>query len=214
VPGDTTPASRPIGFAAADDADELARAEVYGVLARLFVAPPDAALHAQFAVAVTEAPARGAFLERSWGELVEAARRLGVEAIAAEFDVLFQGIGKPEILPYASFHVTGRLHDRPLVEIRDALRELGLAGADESGVSEDHIGAVCEVMRYLIAGDDPATCQLETQRRFFTAHLQPWASSLCDSLEGHPRADFYRALGRFTRDFVAVEAQAFDLLDA
>ena len=77
------------------------------MLAALFYAPPDAALHAQFQVAVTEAPVAGAFLEASWGDLVAAARRLDRAQIAREFDTLFQGVGKPEVFLYGSFYLAG-----------------------------------------------------------------------------------------------------------
>ena len=43
--------------------EETARAEVYGLLAALFYAPPGAELLSQLRVAVTEAPAAGGFLE-------------------------------------------------------------------------------------------------------------------------------------------------------
>ena len=208
----TTP--KPIGFAAADDAEELARAEVYGLLAALFYAPPTAAMHAQFQVAVTEAPAAGGFLERAWGELVAAARHLPRDEIAREYDRLFQGVGKPEIFLYASFHIAGRLNEKPLVALRHTLRELGIAKSEDVSETEDHIASLCEVMRYLIAGDDVAAANLATQRRFFDAHLRPWVGALCDTIEAHPEADFYAALARLARDFFAVEQQAFDLLDS
>ena len=208
----TTP--QPIGFAAADDAEELARAEVYGLLAALLYAPPTAEMHAQFRVAVTEAPAAGGFLEHAWGELVAVARRLSREQIAREYDGLFQSVGKPEILLYGSFHIAGRLNEKPLVALRHTLRELGIAKSDDVSETEDHIASLCEVMRFLIAGDDVATANLATQRRFFDAHLRPWAGALCDEIAAHPQADFYAALARFTRDFLAVERQAFDLLDS
>jgi len=208
----TTP--KPIGFAAADDAEELARAEVYGLLAALFYAPPTAAMHAQFQVAVTEAPAAGGFLERAWGELVAAARHLPRDEIAREYDRLFQGVGKPEIFLYASFHIAGRLNEKPLVALRHTLRELGIAKSEDVSETEDHIASLCEVMRYLIAGDDVAAANLATQRVFFDAHLRPWVGALCDTIEAHPEADFYAALARLARDFFAVEQQAFDLLDS
>ena len=69
-------------------------------------------------------------------------------------------------------------------------------------------------MRYLIAGDDVAVCNLEQQRRFFRAHLQPWIAQLCDAVEAHPRASTWRALAALTRAFVHVETQAFDLLES
>jgi TorA maturation chaperone TorD len=209
------PAVRPVTFAAdAGDAEELARAEIYGLLAALFYAPPDAAMHARFQVAVTEAPVPGAFLEASWGELVAAGRRLDATRIANEFDTLFGGVGKPEIFLYGSFYLAGKLNEKPLVALRHSLRELGLARAETMSETEDHIASMCEVMRYLIAGEDAATSNLVAQRRFFDAHLRGWVDSLCGAIEAHPGADFYAGLARFARDFFAVEKQAFDLLDA
>lgn len=205
--------AKALAFAAPDDGDELARAEVYGLLARLFHAPPDADLYAQFQVAVTAAPVEGAFLERSWGELVAAARRIERERMGVEFDALFQGIGKPEVFLYGSFYLAGNLNDKPLVDLRHALRALGLERAEAVAETEDHIASLCEVMRYLIAGEDAGTSNLATQRRFFDAHLRGWVDALCDAIESQPGADFYRAVAAFARDFFSVEAQGFDLLD-
>lgn len=209
-----TPSPQTLSFTAPDDGEELARAEVYGLLAELFYAPPDAALYAQFQVAVTVAPVNGAFLEHSWSELVSTARRLTLEAIDREFDALFQGVGKPEIFLYSSFYLAGKLHEKPLVDLRHALRALGLERVDGIGETEDHVASLCEVMRYLIAGEDAGKSNLAVQCRFFDAHLRPWVGALCDVLEAHPGADFYSAVARFARDFFAVEAQGFDLLDA
>ncbi len=205
--------ARPIAFAAGDDAEELARAEVYGLLAALFYAPPGATLHTQFQVAVTEAPVPGAFLEASWGDFVAVARRLDQAQIEREFDTLFQGVGKPDVFLYGSFYLAGKLNEKPLVALRHSLRELGLARSETVSETEDHIASVCEVMRYLIAGDDVGVSNLGAQQRFFNAHLRPWVEPFCDALSAHPRADFYRALAGFSRDYFAVEAQAFDLLD-
>jgi TorA maturation chaperone TorD len=80
--------------------------------------------------------------------------------------------------------------------------------------TEDHIAGVCEVMRHLIAGEDAGTSNLATQQRFYNAHLRGWIDGFCDLLEAHPRADFYRSVAGFTRDFAVVEAQGLDLLDA
>jgi TorA maturation chaperone TorD len=46
--------------------EETARAELYGVLAQLFYAPPAPELLAKLRVAATEAPAAGGFLEEPW----------------------------------------------------------------------------------------------------------------------------------------------------
>jgi len=131
----------------------------------------------------------------------------------AEYDALFQGIGKPEVFLYGSYHLAGAVNDKPLVELRRDLQALGLERAEGILETEDHLASLCEVMRFLIAGDDVAICNLEQQRRFFRVHLQPWVEALAGEIEAHPRADFYRVAAGFLRAFAQVEAQGFDLIE-
>ena len=202
----------PAGSSALDE--ETARAELYGLLSQLYYAAPGPELLSALRVAVTEAPAAGGFLQEPWQQLVGAARALDDAAIALEFDRLFGGVGKPEVYLYASHYVSGFLNEKPLARLRTELARLGLA-RDEAAMpeTEDHIAYLCEVMRYLIAGDDVAVCNLASQRDFFATHLQPWVGALCDALAAHPQARFYAATAHFTRAFVSVEAQGFDMLD-
>ncbi|MBI3154440.1 MAG: molecular chaperone TorD family protein [Burkholderiales bacterium] len=206
--------SEPIRIAPPDDADELARAELYGLLARLWLAPPDDALLAQFRVAVTEAPERGGHLEAPWQDLVAALRATRVAEATDEFDALFHGVGKPEVIVFGSYHLSGSLNDRPLAQLRTDLAALGLGRDPARMETEDHVAYVFEVMRYLIAGDDPSVCRLDEQRRFFRAHVQAWVERLCDTVQAHPRARTWAAIAAFTRAFVEVETQGFDLLEA
>ena len=193
--------------------EETARAELYGLLALLFYAPPTPDLLAQLRVAVTDAPAAGGFLEEPWRVLVGLAREMHDDAIAAEYTTLFGGVGKPEVYLFGSYYLSGFLNEKPLAALRTDIAALGLARADAMSETEDHVAYLCEVMRYLIAGDDGGVCHLESQRTFFAAHIQPWVLQLCDVLEQQPRARFYAVLARFTRAFVAVEAQGFDMLE-
>ena len=205
---------QPVLVAAADQGEELQRAELYGLLARLWVAPPDEPLRQQFAVAVTTAPDSGSFLEAPWQDLVAAMRATSGVAAADEYGKLFQGTGKAEVFLYGSYHLSGALNDRPLAQLRGDLATLGLANAAPDGETEDHVAFVFEVMRYLIAGDDGAVCNLEQQRRFFRAHVQTWVgSALCESVLQQPRAQLYAALARFTHAFIKVETQGFDLIE-
>lgn len=192
--------------------EETARSELYGLLAVLYYAPPTANLLAQLRVAVTEAPAEGAFLEESWGGLIAAARALGDEAIQAEHEGLFGGIGKPEVYLYGSHFLSGFLNEKPLVKLRTELDSLGLTREDSMSETEDHFAYLCEVMRYLIAGEDVTVANLTRQREFFSAHIQPWVLMMCDDLQKHPKAKFYAAVAQLTRAFMGVEAQGFDML--
>ncbi|MBX3609248.1 MAG: molecular chaperone TorD family protein [Hydrogenophaga sp.] len=192
--------------------EETARAEVYGLLAALYYAPPSPDLLSQLRVAVTEAPAAGAFLEDTWRNVVATARDLSDAQIADEYDTLFGGVGKPEVFLYGSHYLSGFLNDKPLARLRSDLAELGLARDDTMSETEDHVAYVCEVMRYLIAGDDVEVANLTRQREFFSTHVQTWVPQLCDTLTAQPRARFYAALAAFTAAFIGVEAQGFDLL--
>lgn len=192
--------------------EETARAEVYGLLAALYYAPPTPELMSQLRVAVTEAPAAGGFLEEPWRDLVAAARAVDDAAVAVEFDALFGGIGKPEIFLFGSHYLSGFLNEKPLAALRGDLAALGLGRDDTMSETEDHFAYLCEVMRYLIAGDEVEVSNLTQQQKFFNAHLQPWAHTMCDTVAAHPKAKFYAALAGFTRAFVAVEIQGFDML--
>jgi TorA maturation chaperone TorD len=192
--------------------EETARAEVYGLLSQLWYAAPSAELLDALRVAVTEAPAPGAFLEEPWREFVAVARTLEPAAIAQEYDALFGGVGKPEVYLFASHYLAGFLNEKPLVRLRSELASLGLTRDEAMPETEDHIAYLCEVMRYLIAGDDVAVANLTRQRDFFAGQLQPWSGALCDAVAGHPKARFYAALAEFTRAFFSVETQGFDML--
>ena len=192
--------------------EETARAEIYGVLAALFYAAPTPALLDSLRLAVTEAPAAGALLEASWTELVATARAMSVQEVGEEYDALFGGVGKPEIYLFGSHYLSGFLNEKPLAALRTELAELGLTRGDAMAETEDHYAYLCEVMRYLIAGDDVAVANLTRQREFFTRHLQPWAQQMCETVSAHPKARFYKSLAGFTQAFTSVEAQGFDML--
>ena len=204
---------RTLSFASADDSEEIARAELYGLLSRLWIAPPDDALLTQFRVAVTAAPQPGGFLEAPWQALVAAMRATSVESATEEFEALFGGVGKPEVFVYGSYYLSGFLNERPLALLRADLAALGLARDEARVETEDHVAYGLEVMRWLIAGDDAGVCNLEQQRRFFRAHLQPWLDKMAESVEQHPRAKLWREIAAFTRAFIHVECQGFDMLE-
>ena len=200
----------PVVSAAFDE--ETARAEVYGLLAALFYSAPTEAFYANLRVAVTESPAPGAVLEAAWSELVGAARASTLADTTGEFNILFGGVGKPEVYLFGSHYLSGFLNEKPLAALRTDLSDLGLARDDSMFETEDHAAYIFEVMRFLIAGDDVLVSNLTRQREFFTRHVQPWLPLMCEALQAHPKARFYHALAVFTYTFVGVEAQGFDML--
>lgn len=204
----------PFTDAAASSAldEETARSELYGLLAPVYYAQPAIELIAGLRAAATDTPAAGAFLEAPWRALVGVARGMADAQIAAEFDTLFGGVGKPEVYLYASHYLSGFLNEKPLARLRTDLNGLGLARDEAMSETEDHIAYLFEVMRYLIAGDDVAVANLTRQQAFFAAHIQPWVGQLCDTVANHPKARFYAAVAELTRAFMNVESQGFDML--
>lgn len=194
--------------------EETARAEIYGLLSQLFYAPPSPELLAQLRLAATEAPAAGGFLEEPWRQLVGVARAMNDQAVQDEFEALFGGVGKPEVYLFGSYYLSGFLNEKPLVKLRADLAVLGLARDEAMMDTEDHIAYLCEVMRFLIAGEDAALSNLAHQRDFFSTHLQPWVAQMYESVGAHPKARFYASLASFFAAFAEVETQGFDMLDS
>ena len=185
---------------------ELERARLFALLGRLLVAPPDAALLASLR------DLRGDFgtpLGAAYDRLAEAARQTGPEPVEREYHALFIGIARGELLPFASYYLTGFLNERPLADLRESLRRLGIERAPGVHEPEDHLGFLCETMAGLIAGLFPATP--EAAAEFFTRHIQPWAMRCFADLEAAESARFYRAVGALGRAALETEITAAEL---
>jgi len=192
--------------------EETARSELYGLLASVLYASPAIELIAQIRVAATDTPAAGAFLEEPWRNFVGVTRSMSDQAIKDEYDALFGGVGKPEVYLYGSHYLSGFLNEKPLARLRTELQSLGLERSEVMSDTEDHFAYLCEVMRYLIAGEDVAIANLTRQREFFSTHIQPWVSLMCDDIQNNSKAKFYASLAELTRAFMGIEAQGFDML--
>lgn len=195
-------------------AEDLARADLYGLLASLFFQPPDQALLDQIvSSAKQENPQSGeAPLEDVWMLLTEAVKNSKAADWKAEYDASFLGVGKPNVFLYGSFYMAGHLHEKPLLEIRRSLQQFGLEASDSISETEDHIAALFEVMRYLIAGEDVEVSNLTNQRVFFNDHIRPWYDDLCDAIDSDQETHLYKSVSALTREFLAVEGQSFDMI--
>ena len=141
--------------------------------------------------------------------LAAAARQARAEDVGREFFELFVGVGRGELLPYASFYQTGFLNERPLAEVRGDLARLGVARAEGRFEPEDHIALLFEVMAGLAAGELPADAA--AQADFFARHIAPWAAQFFDDLAIAPSASFYRPVAEVGRLLVDIETRAFSL---
>jgi TorA maturation chaperone TorD len=197
--------------APADQAEDTARADLYGLFATLFYRAPDAAMLHHIAANRATGEDQATPLGHAWNALCDAASTITVAEADEEYQGLFLGVGKPEVFLYGSYYQTGFLNERPLVALRDDLARYGLERHDNVSETEDHIATLCEVMRFLVAGEDLSVSNLGEQQRFFSRHLQPWAETLCDTIARHPRARFYASAAELLKSFVAVEAVALEM---
>lgn len=189
-------------------AEEQARADLYGLLAHLLLAPPDAALLEALACAdALPSPQADNPLQHAWEKLTAAAGVFSADAAAEEFDSLFVGTGTPLLNPYACVYLSGFMMEKPLAALRSDLAHLGMARAPGSTELEDHLAALCETMRLLIA--DRRT--IAQQQSFFERHIAPWYRACLDDIRSAPVANFYRLAAEFALAFLDIESQAFEV---
>ncbi|MEX1083014.1 MAG: molecular chaperone TorD family protein, partial [Xanthobacteraceae bacterium] len=141
--------------------------------------------------------------------LGEAASEANAERVSREYFDLFIGLGRGELLPYASYYLTGFLHDRPLARLRGDLEAIGVERAEGNAEPEDHAAILCEIMAGVIGGRFPA--HEDTERQLFEKHMAPWIGRFFADLERAEAAGFYRHVGALGRLFMQVETEAFAL---
>jgi TorA maturation chaperone TorD len=138
--------------------------------------------------------------------LAEAAAELTPEAARDEFFELFIGVGRGEILPYASYYLTGFLHERPLALVREDMGKLGIARAERAGEPEDHIAVLMDIMANLIRGAFAG--EGVDAGAFYARHIEPWGERLFADLEVAKASKLYRAVGRVGSLFLSIETEA------
>lgn len=193
--------------------EDQARAEIYALLGNLFYQPPSAELLESIATTKTicnDVPDSG--FCQAWRALQQAAASADAEAVKDEFDTAFIGTGRQPVMLYGSFYLAGFLHEKPLAQLRDELTKMGLARSGISHETEDHISALCDVMRFLIAGDqERLPAALSVQRDFFQRHINSWNTQLCVAVIAATQTHFYKHVAQFMREFIAIENESFDI---
>ncbi len=188
--------------------EEVARANFYGLLARLFYAPPDAAL-LQAMAGADPIDAEDGGIGQAWQRLARAAAAADAEAVCEEYENSFVGTGRAPVSLYTSAYTIRYSNEVPLVALRATLVELGLARREGVHEPEDHIAALCETMRHLVAQQKR---ELGEQAQFFHRWMAPAIDPLCDAIEKHGGTDFYRHVAVFAKCFFQLEQSAFEML--
>jgi TorA maturation chaperone TorD len=171
------------------DEVDVARAQEYSLLSSLLAHSPDARMLSR----LTELRGDESPLGLAHTALANAAARTDAEMAAREHFTLFVGLGRGELLPYASYYLTGFLHGRPLAKLRQALKRIGIERISGQTEPEDHAAILLEIMAGLASGELPAPAG--TDREIFDDHLAPWITRFFSDLEQSASADFYAMVG-------------------
>ena len=189
-----------------DSAEEdILRADLYAMLGRLLATPPTQEM------IDTAAGLSGDTTDLGQGitALAKVAASTNARAVEKEYNALFIGLGRGELLPYASYYLTGFLNEKPLARLRGHMSQLGIERNPDVKEPEDHIATLCEIMSGLIRGTygDPMT--VDDQHAFFNTHLATWAGHFFADLEGAEGSVFYAPVGKIGRAFMDIEIEAF-----
>ena len=184
-----------------DNQQQTIRADIYLLLSTLFRQQPTNELITFLSELETEQSESA--MQQAWNQLKQAAIESQPEALADEYQELFIGIGRGEVVPFASWHLTGSLMEKPLASIRHDLALLGLEREEQVKEPEDHFSALCEVMSVLTGEEE------ELQQVFFNKHLGTWFESLTKQVKNAENANFYRAVAELTQAFMTLEQVRF-----
>lgn len=187
--------------------EDRLRADLYNFLGLLLAGPPDEMLLAQTAsLSGDDSP-----LGQAVATLAKMAKVSKPKAVESEYNRLFIGLGRGELLPYASYYLTGFLNEKPLAALRQDMSRLGLARADNVFEPEDNIASLMEMMGAMIVGRFGAATDLKEQKAFFNRHIAPFAGHFFADLEAAKNSVFYAPVGTVGRAFLDIETEAFRL---
>ncbi len=185
--------------------EDKLRADFYDFLGALLAGPPDKVLLKKTAALQGD--------DSELGQAVSSMARVAAvtnpAAVEREFTALFIGVGRGELLPFASYYLTGFLNEKPLAALRRDMAELRIARAPNVYEPEDNIASLFEMMAGMITGRFAGPVPLERQRDFFNKHLGPWAVHFFTDLERAENSVLYASVGAAGRVFMEIEREAF-----
>jgi TorA maturation chaperone TorD len=207
LPRGTDPVAAPMALVHSLSPEDRGRCEFYALLARLYADGPDARLLK--AIAGAERMDGDTPFATAWNRLVAASGVMDADAGAQEYTDLFIGVGKCEINLHGSHWIAGFMMEKPLVDLRADLAALGLARRDDVVMLEDHLSALCETMRLLIAGqDERKPAPVAAQRAFFERHIACWVFSCCSAIRESAIANYYACVAELTEQYMALDRDA------
>jgi TorA maturation chaperone TorD len=185
--------------------EDILRAGLYDLLAALLANPPKRELLDRVAGLDGDDSALG----RAIRALARLANVTSPAAAKREFNGLFIGVARGELLPYASYYMTGFLNEKPLAALRNDMRRHGIERAPNVFEPEDNIASLCEMMAGLILGRFGEPMPLAGQKDFFATHIGSWVGHFFADLEAAKGSVFYAPVGAVGAAFIEIEREAF-----
>ena len=178
------------------------RTDGYVLLAALLNSPPDGELinlirNIQWDEDLQET------MQQQLVSLQQACSSCTEEDIAAEFNRLFVGLGRGELVPYASWYKEKMIQSATLAAIRSDLMQLGIIRRSDTYESEDHAGALCEIMA--LVSQEAKAIPHNDQASLFNSHINPWMPSFFRDVQAASDVEFYRAVGALGSCFLKAE---------
>ena len=133
-------------------------------------------------------------------------------AAEREFNALFIGLGRGELLPYASYYLTGFLNEKPLAQLRSDMAARGITRAANVYEPEDNIASLMEMMAGMIVGRFGEPASLDQQKTFWNKHIGPWAAHFYSDLEAAKNSVLYASVGTAGRVFMEIEREGFRMM--
>ncbi|NNE87039.1 MAG: molecular chaperone TorD family protein [Silicimonas sp.] len=186
--------------------EDRLRADLYNYLGLMLAGPPDQML-------LDQTQGLSGDDETEIGKAISALSRVAKatspKKVESEFNALFIGLGRGELLPYASYYLTGFLNEKPLATLRADMAARGMTRAQNVYEPEDNIASLMEMMGGMIVGRFGAPAALDDQKTFFNKHIAPWAGHFFSDLEAAKNSVLYASLGTLGRAFMEIEREAF-----
>ena len=187
------------------DPEDQHRSSIYALLSSLLCSPPT-----KDVLEKVNSLSGG---ENKIGEAIKTltilTKKLDIKTIEREYHNLFIGVGRGELLPYGSFYMTGFLNEKPLANLRDDMKKIGISRSLGTSDPEDHIASLCEMMSGIITNQFYTTLSIRQQSDFFATHLGPWAKHFFDDLIAAEYSVFYAPVGALGKAFIEIETEAF-----
>ena len=185
--------------------EDLLRADLYAMLAQVLSAAPSK----EFLQNAAGLSGDSSELGEGINALAKVAGSTSEVGAEREFNALFIGLGRGELLPYASYYLTGFLNEKPLARLRGHMAQFGIERTPDVKEPEDHIATLCEMMAGLIRGTFGTPLSIEDQAAFFNTHIATWAAHFFTDLEAAEGSVFYAPVGKIGRAFMEIENEAF-----